>query len=54
MGICNADLEMKIAEGKSTYVDFSAESDGKKVRLVPQVQSIVASCTWCSNSSHWN
>ena len=34
------DVEMKTAEGKSTYVDFSAESDGKKVRLLPQVQSI--------------
>lgn len=33
------DVDMKIAEGKSTYVDFSAESDGKKVRLVSQVES---------------
>jgi len=33
------DVDMKIAEGKSTYVDFSAESDGKKVRLVSEVES---------------
>jgi len=33
------DVEMKIAEGKSTYIDFSAESDGKKARLVSHVQN---------------
>jgi len=33
------DVEMKIAEGQSTYIDFSAESDGKKLRVMSQVQS---------------